>query len=226
MFERIVKMIKAVLFDLDGTIANSLKDLANAVNFALSHENFPLHEVEEFKMFVGDGMPKMIERALPEEHRDAETVERMLNYCLEHYSVHYADYTSSYEGVPELISELKKMGLIIAVVTNKMQEMADIVVSKLYGDTFEKVFGKREGVPAKPDPTMALLAMEELGVKPCECVFIGDSGMDVLTGVRSGALPVGELWGFRGEEELKENGAKYIISKPCELIDIIKEQNK
>lgn len=219
-------MIKAVLFDLDGTLANSLKDLANAVNFALSHENFPPHEVEEFKMFVGDGMPKMIERALPDGHKDADTVNRMLKLCLEHYSVHYADYTASYEGVPQLISELKDMGIIVAVVTNKMQEMAEIVVNKLYGDTFKKVFGKVEGVPAKPDPTMTLMAMEELGVKPEECVFIGDSGMDVLTGVNSGALPVGELWGFRGEEELRQNGAKYIISKPCELIDIIKEYNK
>ncbi|MBR4072902.1 MAG: HAD family hydrolase [Clostridia bacterium] len=219
-------MIKAVLFDLDGTLANSLKDLANAVNYALSLDNYPLREVEEFKMFVGDGMPKMIERALPEGHKDADTVARMLKYVLEHYSVHYADNTCSYKGVPELIESLKEMGLIVAVVTNKVQEMADIVVEKLYGNAFEKVFGKREGVPAKPDPTMALLAMEELGVKPDECVFIGDSGMDVATGVNSGALPVGELWGFRGEEELRANGAKYIISDPSELIEIIKEANK
>jgi len=219
-------MIKAVLFDLDGTLANSLKDLANAVNYALSKENYPPREVEEFKMFVGDGMPKMIERALPEGHKDADTVDRMLKFVLEHYSVHYADNTTSYDGVSELIETLKGMGLIVAVVTNKAQEMADIVVEKLYGNTFKKVFGKREGVPAKPDPTMALLAMEELGVTPEECVFIGDSGMDVATGVNSGALPVGELWGFRGEDELRENGAKYIITHPTELIDIIKEANK
>ena len=103
--------------------------------------------------------------------------------------------------------------------------MADVVIKKLYGDTFKKVFGKREGVPAKPDPTLALIAMKELGVEPHECVFLGDSGMDVATAVNSGALPVGELWGFREEPELLSNGAKYIIKEPLELIDIIKEQN-
>ena len=117
------------------------------------------------------------------------------------------------------------LGMIIAVVTNKAQEMADLVVNKLYGDTFEKVFGQREGVPAKPDPTLTLIAMEELGVKPQECVFLGDSGMDVKTAVNSGALPVGELWGFRGREELLQNGAKYIIETPLELLSIIKENN-
>lgn len=218
-------MIKAVLFDLDGTLANSLKDLADAVNYALAVDNYPLHEVEEFKMFVGDGIAKMIERALPDGYKDAETVAAVQKNFLKYYSVHYADNTASYDGVDELLCELKAMGIIIAVVTNKAQEMADLVVKKLYGDTFERVFGKREGVPAKPDPTLALIAMEELGVKPCECVFLGDSGMDVLTAVNSGALPVGELWGFRGREELLENGAKYIIETPKELIDIIKENS-
>lgn len=218
-------MIKAVLFDLDGTLANSLKDLADAVNHALTINGFPIHEVEAFKMFVGDGITKMIERALPNGHKDEKTVAAVQKNFLEYYSIHYADNTASYNGVDELLAALKDMGLIIAVVTNKAQEMADLVVNKLYGDTFEKVFGKREGVPAKPDPTLTLIAMEELGVKPRECVFLGDSGMDVLTAVNSGALPVGELWGFRGREELLENGAKYIIESPLELLDIIKENN-
>lgn len=218
-------MIKAVLFDLDGTLANSLKDLADAVNYALAIDGYPLREVEEFKMFVGDGIAKMIERALPDGYKDADTVSAVQKNFLKYYSVHYADNTSSYEGVDELLKALKQMGMIIAVVTNKAQEMADLVVNKLYGDIFEKVFGQRKGVPAKPDPTLTLIAMEELGVKPCECVFLGDSGMDVATAVNSGALPVGELWGFRGREELLENGAKYIIESPLELLDIIKENN-
>ena len=219
-------MIKAVLFDLDGTLANSLKDLADATNYALAVEGYPLREVEEFKMFAGDGIPKMLERALPEGYKDAKTLERVQKNFLKHYSVHYADSTCSYSGVDKLLRELQDLGMIIAVVTNKAQDMADLVVKKLYGDTFKYIFGKREGVPAKPDPTLTLIAMEELGVKPCECVFLGDSGMDVLTAVNSGALPVGELWGFRGKEELLANGAKYIINEPSELLSIIKEQNK
>ncbi len=214
-------MLKAVLFDLDGTLVNSLADLAFSVNRALSIEGYPTHEVEAFKYFVGDGMPKMVERTLPEDKRDEETIGRVLKNLKEYYSDHFADFSTTYEGVPELVGELKKRGFIIAVVTNKVQDMAEIVVKKFYGDIFDLVFGMREGVPGKPDPTLTLLAMEELGVKPEECVFIGDSGMDVATGVNSGALPVGELWGFRGREELELNGAKYIISEPKELLDII-----
>ena len=216
-------MLKAVLFDLDGTLVNSLADLAEGVNRALATENYPTHEVEAFKYFVGDGMPIMIERALPADEKDPDTIARMLKLLKAYYSEHFADFTCAYDGVPELVKELKKRGFIVAVVTNKAQDMAEIVVKKFYGDTFDLIFGMREGIPGKPDPTMALLAMEELGVKPEECVFIGDSGMDVATGVNSGALPVGELWGFRGEEELRKNGAKYIITRPEELLDIIEE---
>lgn len=216
-------MLKAVLFDLDGTLVNSLGDLAEATNRALAAGGFPAREVEEFKLFAGDGMPKMLERALPEGNKSPETVQRLLTVLKSYYIEHYADKSTPYDGVPELIAELKKRGFIVAVVTNKLQEMAEVVVNKFYGDAFDRVFGMREGIPAKPDPTMALLAMRELGVTPEECVFVGDSGMDVATGVNSGALPVGELWGFRGEEELRKNGARYIISRPEELLKIIEE---
>lgn len=214
-------MIKAVLFDLDGTLANSLQDLADATNFALAKGGFPARELGEFNYFVGDGMPKMVERAIPEGKATPELVSQLLKFCLEYYAVHYVDNTYAYEGCVELVNTLKQRGIIVAVVTNKAQEMADIVVKKLYGDAFDLIFGKRDGLPAKPDPTATLMAMKELGVKPEECVFIGDSGVDVKTGVNSGAVSVGELWGYRGREELIGNGAQYIIQKPQELIDII-----
>lgn len=219
-------MIKAVLFDLDGTLADSLIDLADGVNRAIASKGFPTHEVEAFKYFVGDGIPKMIERALPEDNRDAATINEIKDIFLPYYAIHYADNTYAYEGMPELVNTLKSQGFIVAVVTNKEQHMANEVVKSLYGDVFDLIFGKRDGIPAKPDPTAALMAMEELGVTPEECVFIGDSGMDVATAVNSGAVPVGEIWGFRKEDELLANGAKYIISKPDELLDIIKELNK
>ncbi len=219
-------MIKAVLFDLDGTLANSLEDLADAVNLGVTGLGYPAHEVEEFKYFVGDGIPMMIKRALPENHRDDETVAKVRKVFDEYYSVHYADKTYAYAGMPELVDTLKQNGYIAAVVTNKAQDMADIVVKGLYGDRFDLIFGQRDGIPAKPDPTAALMAMEQLGVKPEECVFIGDSGMDVATAVNSGALPVGELWGYRKEDELLENGAKFIISKPEELLEIIENNSK
>ncbi|MBR3969047.1 MAG: HAD family hydrolase [Clostridia bacterium] len=219
-------MIKAVLFDLDGTLADSLIDLADGVNRAIAQKGFPTHEVEAFKYFVGDGIPKMIERALPQEHRDSDTINEIKDIFLPYYALHYADNTYAYEGMPELVNTLKSKGFIVAVVTNKEQHMANEVVTSLYSDVFDLIFGKRDGIPAKPDPTAALMAMEELGVKPEECVFIGDSGMDVATAVNSGAVPVGELWGFRKEDELLANGAKYIIRKPQELLTIIEELNK
>lgn len=216
-------MIKAVLFDLDGTLVDSLTDLADGVNRAIAKKGFPTHPVDAFKYFVGDGIPKMIERALPENHRDSNTVNEIKKDFLEYYSLHYADNTYAYKGMPELVTTLKEQGFIVAVVTNKQQDMADEVVKSLYGDVFDLIFGKRDGIPAKPDPTAALMAMEQLGVTPKECIFIGDSGMDVATAVNSGAVPVGELWGFRQKDELLKNGAKYIINKPEELLDIIEE---
>lgn len=219
-------MIKAVLFDLDGTLADSLIDLATSVNYALEKFSYPQRQVQEFKYFVGDGISKMIERALPKDKNNFAIVEEVKKIFLEHYAVHYADNTYAYNGMPELVETLKNMGFLIAVVTNKAQDMANKVVNKLYGDTFDLIFGLRPDIPAKPDPTAALMAMNILGVEPSECVFIGDSGMDVATAVNSGAVPVGELWGFRKEDELRANGAKYIIQKPQELLNLIMELNK
>ncbi|MBO4468588.1 MAG: HAD family hydrolase [Clostridia bacterium] len=218
-------MIKAVLFDLDGTLVNSLKDLADSVNFTLRQFGFAEHETEKYKMFVGDGIPKMLERALPPDC-DVNVFNKVKNVFFERYSVHFADTTVPYDGMPELITALKERGIKIAVVTNKAQNMADKVVKNAYGDVFDVISGKREGVPGKPDPTTTLMVMDELGVKPSECVFLGDSKNDVLAGFNSGAYPVGELWGFRDENELLSNNAKFIIKTPCELLKVIDEINE
>lgn len=214
-------MIKAVLFDLDGTLADSLEDLAAATNYAIGEFGFPAREVECYKYFAGDGMPKMIERALPSSAADADTVRRIMPVFLNYYGAHFCDNTKPYPGMIALIDRLKLQNIAVAVVTNKNEEMAKRVVNNLYGDRFDLIIGKREGIPAKPDPTAALLAMRELSVKPGECVFVGDSKMDVKTGVNSGAYPVGVLWGFREKRELIEGGAKDIIEKPEELLEII-----
>ena len=214
-------MIKAVLFDLDGTLANSLIDLAAATNYAIAEFGFPPRQTEEFKYFAGDGMPKMIERALPEGQKSAETVSKILPVFLDYYGEHYCDNTAAYQGMPELIDQLKSMNIKVSVVTNKNQLMAEKVVNKLYGDRFDSILGKQAGIPPKPDPTAALMAMDKLGVKPAQCIFLGDSRMDVLTGANSGAYPVGVLWGFRKMDELVSAGAKEIISKPEELLAII-----
>ena len=216
-------MIKAVLFDLDGTLVNSLNDLADATNFALEYLGFPTHEVEKFKYFVGDGIPKLIERVLPAEKCDEEHKNKCLELFFQYYSVHFADKTKVYTDVPELVNQLKKQGIAMAVVSNKAQEMTNLVVNKLYGDTFDLVLGKREGVPAKPDPAMLKLAASEIKIRPENCAFIGDSGMDMAAAVGAGMLPIGVLWGFRTEEELKSNGAEYILNNPKDIFRIIGE---
>lgn len=216
-------MIKAVLFDLDGTLVNSLADLACSTNFALEKFGYDTHEVECFKYFVGDGMPKLIERALPEGKRDEKTINQVLTVFMEHYKAHYCDNTVAYDGILETINSILSKGLKIAVVSNKIQNMAETVTNKIFGDKFSIVCGKREGYPAKPDPTLTLEVIKQLGVKPQECLFIGDSGMDMAVAKNANVLALGVLWGFRKEDELLLNGADFIVSEPCEIINIIEE---
>lgn len=214
-------MVKAVLFDLDGTLADSLIDLSISTNYAIGKFGYKPQPTESFKLFAGDGIPKMIERALPEDTDKKNEVGKIMPVFLNYYGNHFCDNTTAYEGVVELIDNLKHRGIAVAVVTNKAQEMAEKVVLKLYGNRFDLILGKRDGVPPKPDPTATLMAMSKLNVKPNECIFVGDSKMDVMAGVNSGAYPIGVLWGFRDEEELISGGAKRLIEKPQELLAII-----
>ena len=216
-------MIKAVLFDLDGTLVNSLTDLADSTNFALEKLGFPTHETEKYKYFVGDGIPMLIKRALPEGERTEETQAQCLELFMSRYREHYFDKTDAYDGIKDLLCELKKQGFIIAVISNKAHEMAQKVVSKVFGDIFNTVAGKREGYKSKPDPALILEIFNELGAIPEECVLIGDSGMDMAAAVNAKVTGIGVLWGFRSEEELISNGAKHIASTPSQILDIIKE---
>ena len=219
-------MIKAVLFDLDGTLVNSLSDLANSTNYALKKFGFPTHETEKFKYFVGDGMPKLIERVLPMEHRDADTHAKVLECFMNHYREHYVDETIVYDGIKELIRDLKEKGFKLAVISNKAQEMALTVTNKLLDDVFDIVCGKQEGYPAKPDPALTLKVIRELGVLPSECAFIGDSGMDMAVAKNAKCLPIGVLWGFREMKELSDYGADYVVNSPFEILQIIGEVNE
>ncbi len=212
---------KAVFFDLDGTLANSILDLAFSVNLVLERNGYPTHPVKAFNYFVGDGIPKMIERALPEDKRDSETLLKIKNEFLEYYSEHYADKTVAYPGLCDVVATLKSKGFKLAVVTNKAQEVAEKLVKKLYGDTFDFILGARPDIPAKPDPTGVFMVMEELGVTPTETAFVGDSSMDVMAGVNAGAYPIGVLWGYREKQELEKGGAKAFASDWEELLNII-----
>lgn len=218
-------VIKAVIFDLDGTLANTLLDLQDAVNRALLKYGFPTHSTEEYRMFVGNGMDNLVYRASGE-IEDEQMLSKIKAEFMSYYADHSCDKTASYDGIAELLSEIKKMGLKTAVVTNKDDGAAKDMVLKLFGDVFDIVAGHTKDFPHKPDPALTHSVMEKLGVSPRECIFLGDSGVDIKTGVNSGATPVGETWGFRDEDELRSCGAKYIIHKPADLIGIIKELSK
>lgn len=221
-------MIKAVLFDLDGTLVNTLGDLALSVNYVLRRHGHPTHEIDKYRLFAGNGNETMMQRALPENYKsDREYVLKLRSEFYDYYKEHCSDVSDVYEGINELINELRKMDILVAIVTNKAQVMTDVLVPKLFDKSiFSAIIGQRDGVPAKPEPHMPFLAMTEMDVNPDECLFVGDSNTDMETGLNCGNTPVGVLWGFRDEKELREAGARYIIKKPYEIIDIIKEINE
>ena len=216
-------MVKAVLFDLDGTLANTLEDLANTGNTVVSALGVQPYETEAYKLFVGHGIPNLIERIVPKEMHTKELLDGCFVNFMEHYRAHYLDKTDVYDGMPMLVSELRKKGIKTAVVSNKIQEMTERIVQKLYGDSFDLVLGKRQELPAKPDPAMLFYACRELGVEPESCAFVGDSGMDMAVAKNAGAFAIGVLWGFRKEDELLSNGADFIAKTPADIIEIIEE---
>ncbi len=214
-------MIKLAIFDLDGTVCDTIDDLADATNFALGSLGHPTHAVEKYKYFVGNGIPKLIYRALPEKNRtEAEILEAktlMLNY----YGVHFADNSAPYQGIMEMLSSLKEKGIHIAICTNKAHHMAVTIADKIFGGIFEEVIGQQDGRPLKPDPFSPMEIINKFGATPEETVFIGDSGVDMQTAVNTGTHSIGVTWGFRTVDELKENGARHIADTPSEIISII-----
>jgi len=214
-------MYKACVFDLDGTLLNSLKDLAISANHALEAQGFSAHEIDEYRYFVGRGVPKLIEATLPEDARTPEILSKTRDLFNGYYDAHYRDYTLPYDGIPELLAELKKLDFKLAVVSNKPQNFTRKLVTEIFGDCFDVVIGAREGLPAKPDPAGAFEACAVMEVRPSRCIYLGDSGVDMLTAKAAGMLATGVLWGFRSRDELLENGALELISHPSEVLKLI-----
>jgi phosphoglycolate phosphatase len=214
-------MYDSCVFDLDGTLVNSLRDLALSTNHALDAQGFPTHDVEEYRYFIGKGVTKLIENVLPEASRTPEIILRTREMFDRHYGAHYLDNTLPYEGIPQLLQALAEKGFRLAVVSNKPDEFVKKLVSELFSGCFGAVIGQREGVPRKPDPASVFEACSLMGANPKHCVYLGDSGVDMLTAAAAGCYPVGVLWGFRGREELLENGALALIEKPNDLIALL-----
>ena len=212
---------KAVIFDLDGTLVDSLADLSDSVNLMLESYGFPTHEVEKYRYFVGNGSKKLMERTLPRDKAaSAEFVEEALAKYKAIYKEHLLEKTRPYNGVRELLAELKSRGIPLAVCTNKHNDAALTIVKILFAPgTFEEVLGDRPGFPKKPNPATPLEIASHLGVKPDEVAYLGDTSVDMETAVHAGFLPVGVLWGFRPEEELVKSGAKILLKAPLELLE-------
>jgi phosphoglycolate phosphatase len=211
-----------IVFDLDGTLLNSLEDLADSANHVLTQHGFPTHPVDAYRYFVGDGVRKLIERILPPEERNETTIELCRQEFVAYYKVHMEDKTSVYEGITDLLTELKKRGLKIAVATNKVHIAVKPLMEKYFpGICFDSMIGQREGIPVKPAPQIMYDILKETGCAPSEALHVGDTATDMHLAHNAEVTPVGVLWGYRPLEELQEAGARYIIEHPLELLEIV-----
>ena len=208
----------AVIFDLDGTLLDTLADLANSANRVLARENLPEHPLDAYRYFVGDGLQTLITRIIPAEKRDPETVKMLCDRFREDYSRNWQGESRPYDGIPELLDELTRKGISLNVLSNKPHEFTVHCVDTFFKPWhFDTVFGDRQQVPRKPDPAGALEIAEKLGLAPEKILYLGDTSTDMQTAVRAGMYPVGALWGFRTARELEQSGALTLAAHPMEV---------
>lgn len=212
----------AVIFDLDGTLLDTLADIAHTANSVLAELGFGQHPADAYRQFVGEGVRILFRKALPEEARSREMIDRCAEAFRSHYERHWKVHTRPYEGIRETLAKLKSLGLKMAVLSNKPDPFTKKCVDEYLGEfDFDLVLGQRDHVPRKPDPTAALQILDQLGVSGDACVYVGDTAIDMETAVRAGLYPVGVSWGFRPRPELEKAGAVRIIDSPQQLLEII-----
>ena len=215
-------MKQAIVFDLDGTLLDTLEDLANAVNRVLVAHGAPTHPLDAYRYFVGDGARTLFERVLPEHHRTEETIETCLREFREDYGVNWNIRTRPYPGIEMLLQRLSARGLRLAVLSNKPHETTVKCVEGILPRWhFEIILGQRPGVPKKPDPAGALELASRMGLPPSAFLYLGDTGTDMQTAASAGMLGVGALWGFRTAEELTQNGARHLVAAPMDVLPLL-----
>jgi phosphoglycolate phosphatase len=212
----------AVIFDLDGTLLDTLDDLADSMNAALAEAGFTTHPTEAYKTFVGDGMDKLARRTLPPESRTDTQAAKMLAAMREKYAIHWADKTKPYPGICEMLSALEKHGLKMNILSNKPDDFTKLCVDRFLGDyKFDIIQGVADDCPPKPDPTGAKNISQRLELAVENILYLGDTNTDMLTANAAGMHAVGVTWGFRSAEELKANGAKTLIDHPSKLLNLL-----
>jgi phosphoglycolate phosphatase len=211
----------AAIFDLDGTLLDTLGDIAAAANSVLIQHGFPPHPLPAYKGFVGDGVRVLLTRALPEDRRDEATVEGCLKTMQVEYLHHLNQTARPYPGIPELLEKLRRRSLRLAVLSNKPDEFTTRCVTEFFpAGQFDPILGLRSDRPRKPDPSGALEIAAHWGLAATRVIYLGDSGTDMQTAVRAGMFPVGVLWGYRGEAELLAAGAKRLLKTPADLLEM------
>lgn len=214
-------MKKAIIFDLDGTLLNTILDLGEACNVALSYYGYPTHSLDRYPHLVGNGVNKLIERALPAEFRNEKTILQLREVFISYYNDHKCVHTHPYKGIEATIQALKNKGYGLAVASNKYNTATQTLVTHYFGDLFDIVYGEREGVERKPNPQIVYDIMKELGVRADEVLYVGDSDVDMQTARNAGTEAVGCTWGFCSRDILTKENPKYLIDHPEQLLDII-----
>lgn len=215
-------MKKLIIFDLDGTLLNTIADLAHSTNYALKQNGFPTHEIAEYNFFVGNGINKLFERALPEGEKTEENILRVRKDFLEYYDAHNADCSRPYPGIPELLDKLQKESFQLAVASNKYHRATVKLVNHFFPTIhFAEILGQREGVPTKPDPTIVEDILATTKICREEVLYVGDSGVDMQTAINSGVTSCGVTWGFRPLTELESFHPNHIVNDPKEIIALL-----
>lgn len=213
-------MKHAVIFDLDGTLLNTLGDLRAATNHALEVRGLPPHSMEEIRQFIGNGIRLLICRAMPEGTPEAE-IDAALDDFKAYYAAHIHDRTVPYDGIPQLLTALRKRGIQVAVLSNKIDSASQQLIEYFFPGKTDVVFGEHVGVPRKPDPTSCRMVMQQLSVQPEQVLYVGDSGTDMQTAKNAGLYAVGVTWGFRSKEVLLEYGADVLVHRPEQILQIL-----
>ncbi len=209
---------RLIIFDLDGTLLNTIDDLAMSTNHALRQYGYPEHDLPAYRYFVGNGITKLIERALPEEARKENTITQLRTAFVTYYQKHKTDLTHPYPGIPELLHTLHRQGIRLAVASNKYQQGTVELIRHFFGNNlFSIVLGQRENVPVKPDPAIIEDILTFTAIPKSETLYVGDSDVDMQTARNSALTSIGVTWGFRPRRELEVNGANFIADSPEEI---------
>ncbi len=218
-------MKSLVIFDLDGTLLNTIDDLGDATNYALRKAGYPEHSLSAYPFYVGNGVSRLLERVLPEDARSQRNIERLKASFMEYYDVHNTDKTVPYPGIPQLLESLSRMGVQMAIASNKYQAAVDKLIRHYFGSfRWAAICGQKDDVPVKPDPSIVFNILSQVPTPKADVLYAGDSGVDMETARRACVDSVGVTWGFRPLKELREYHADHIVSRPVEILSLLGEK--